>query len=43
MFNCVRHTWHVRLIAEVAHIDIHGSTCLIRVRIVHQQRLQLVR
>lgn len=37
MLNCVCHARHAIFIAEVANIDIYGSTGLVRLRIVNKQ------
>lgn len=38
----MRHAWHVRLVGEIAHIDIKTCTGLVRLRIVNEQCFQLV-
>ena len=43
MFHSMRHATHVFLVTEIAHIDIHSRTGLIRLRIVNQKNLQLIR
>lgn len=43
MLDSVSHTRHVVGIAEAANVDVHGGTGLVRVRVVDQQRLEVVR
>lgn len=42
MLYSVCHTWHITLITEVAHIHVHRRTGFISLRIVNQQRLELI-
>lgn len=43
MFHGVRHAGHVVGVAEAAHVHVHGSADFVRVRIMDEQGLQLVR
>ena len=43
MFNSMGHAWYIRLVAEVSNIDVHGSAGLIRLGIMDEEGLQLVR
>jgi len=43
MFDGVGHAWHVILIAEAPDVDIHSSTGLVCLGVVHYQGLELVR
>lgn len=42
MLNGMRHTWHVSLVAEVSHIDIHAGAGLVCLRIMDKKCLKLV-
>lgn len=42
MLYSMRHTRHIPFITEIANIDVHGRTGLVSLRIVNQQRLELV-
>jgi len=43
MLDSVSHTGHVVGIAETANVDVHGGAGLVRVRVVDQQRFEVVR
>lgn len=43
MFDRMGHSGHVRLIAEVADINIHGGARLVGLGIMNQSHLHLVR
>lgn len=42
MLDGVRHAGHAILIAEVANVDIESGASLVRLRVVNQQRLEVV-
>lgn len=42
MFDGVGHSGHLVLVAETSDIDIHSGTCLVRPRVVDDERLELV-
>jgi hypothetical protein len=42
MFDRMGHAWDIRLIAEISHIDVKGSTGFVSLRIVHQKSLKLI-
>ena len=42
MFYGVSHTWHVILVAEIAHIDIQGCACFVCLRVMDQETFQLI-
>ena len=43
VFGCSYHATHILFIAEVTHIDIHSRTSLVRLGIVNQEHLELIR
>lgn len=43
MFNRMSHSWHVVLVAEAPDIDVHRSASLVRLGVMDQQDLELIR
>jgi hypothetical protein len=42
MLDSMGHARHIFLVTEGSNINVHGGACLVRLRVVYEQHLELI-